>query len=151
MRKVIADLDLLTRSIAKARKWFTLNESPTFVPTENFIETGIRAATRICIESMRLSETSCDPNHSSRPAIEIENHPIHNPDTTADRRPCSRSSEGIGYNSGCEAFVAMMQAANLRNGDHVSDQGWHDRARVRTILVERKMSAGMLVIVDIRG
>lgn len=65
----------MRKVIAKARKWFTLNESPTFVPTENFIGTGIRAATRICIESKRLSETSCDPNHSSRPAIEIENPP----------------------------------------------------------------------------
>jgi hypothetical protein len=45
----------------------------------------------------------------------------------------------------------MMQATYLRDGDHLSDSAWHDRARVRTVLVERKMSAGALVIVDVRG
>ena len=45
----------------------------------------------------------------------------------------------------------MMQAADLRDRDHLSDPGWHDRARVRTILVERKMRTGALVVVDIRG
>ena len=45
----------------------------------------------------------------------------------------------------------MMQAADLRNGDHLSDPGWHDRARVRTILVERKMRPGSMIVIDIRG
>jgi hypothetical protein len=45
----------------------------------------------------------------------------------------------------------MMQATDLRDGDHLSHSAWHDRARVRTILVERKMRAGALVIVDLRG
>ena len=45
----------------------------------------------------------------------------------------------------------MMQPADLRNGDHLSDLGWHDRARVRTILVERNMRPGSMVVIDIRG
>ena len=45
----------------------------------------------------------------------------------------------------------MMQAADLSNGDNLSDPGWHDRARVRTILVERKMSPSSMVVIDIRG
>jgi len=42
----------------------------------------------------------------------------------------------------------MMQAANLRDGDHLSD-GAHDRARVGAILVERKMGARSMVVVDV--
>src|SRR5208282_5985932 len=45
----------------------------------------------------------------------------------------------------------MMQATDLRDGDHLSDPAWHNRARVGAILVERKMRAGALVIVDVRG
>jgi len=45
----------------------------------------------------------------------------------------------------------MMQAADLRDGDDSSDPAWLDRARIRAILIERKMRAGALVIVDIRG
>jgi len=44
-----------------------------------------------------------------------------------------------------------MQAADLGNGDDSSDPGWHDRAGLGAILVERKMSAGALVIVEVRG
>ena len=45
----------------------------------------------------------------------------------------------------------MMQAADLRDGDHLSDAAMLNRAWVRAILIERKMSAGTLVVVDIRG
>jgi len=45
----------------------------------------------------------------------------------------------------------MMQTADLRERDDSSDSGRLDRARVRAILVERKMSAGALVVVDVRG
>ena len=44
-----------------------------------------------------------------------------------------------------------MQAADLRDGDHLSDPARHDRARVQTILVERKMRAGALVILHVLG
>jgi hypothetical protein len=44
----------------------------------------------------------------------------------------------------------MMQAADLRERDGSSYPAWLDRARVRTILVKRKMRAGALVIVDVR-
>ena len=39
----------------------------------------------------------------------------------------------------------------MRDGDDSSDRGWHDQARVRAVLLERKMGTGPLVIVDIRG
>ena len=45
----------------------------------------------------------------------------------------------------------MMHASGLRDGDHLSDPTWHDRARVRAILVERRMRGGALVVVDTRG
>jgi hypothetical protein len=44
-----------------------------------------------------------------------------------------------------------MQAGDLRDRDGSSELAWHDRACVGAILVERKMSTGALVIVDIRG
>ena len=44
-----------------------------------------------------------------------------------------------------------MQATDLRDGNHFSDPAWHDRAGVGTILVERKMRAGALEVVDVRG
>ena len=43
----------------------------------------------------------------------------------------------------------MMQAADLRDGDHLSDPAWQDRPRVRTILVERQMRSSALVVIDI--
>jgi hypothetical protein len=48
------------------------------------------------------------------------------------------------------AFVAMMQATNLREGDNVSRGGWVYRARFRTILVEREMGSGLVMILKIR-
>ncbi len=39
----------------------------------------------------------------------------------------------------------MMQAADFRDGDHLSDPAWHDPAGVGAILVERKMCAGTLI------
>ena len=44
-----------------------------------------------------------------------------------------------------------MQATDFWDGDNLSDSAWHDRAWVGAILVERKVSTGALVIVDIRG
>ena len=48
------------------------------------------------------------------------------------------------------AFVAMMQATNLREGDNVSRGGWVYRARFRTILVKREMGSGLVMILKIR-
>jgi len=45
----------------------------------------------------------------------------------------------------------MMQAADLADGDHLSDPAWHDLAGIGAILAERQMRAGALVVVDIRG
>src|SRR5216684_6301245 len=45
----------------------------------------------------------------------------------------------------------MMQATDFWNGDDSSDVAMLNRPRVGAILVERKMRAGALVIVDIRG
>ncbi len=45
----------------------------------------------------------------------------------------------------------MMQAADLRERDRSSNFGRLNWAWVRAILVERKMRAGALVVVDVRG
>jgi hypothetical protein len=48
------------------------------------------------------------------------------------------------------AFVAMMQATNLRESDNVSRGGWVYGARFRTILVKREMGSGLVMILKIR-
>jgi hypothetical protein len=48
-------------------------------------------------------------------------------------------------------LVAVMQAADFRDGDDSSDPARLDWARVRAILDEREMCAGSVVVVDIRG
>ena len=40
------------------------------------------------------------------------------------------------YESVGETFVAVMQAIDLWSGDDSPALGWHDRAWIRTILVE---------------
>jgi hypothetical protein len=45
----------------------------------------------------------------------------------------------------------MMQATDFWDGDDSSDAAMLNRAGVWTILVEREMCAGSVVIVDIRG
>jgi hypothetical protein len=44
----------------------------------------------------------------------------------------------------------MVQAADLRDFDHLSDLAWHDGAWVGTILGERKMGARSMVILEVR-
>ena len=44
-----------------------------------------------------------------------------------------------------------MQAADFRYGDDSSDAALLNRAGVGAILIERKMRAGALVVVDVRG
>ena len=53
--------------------------------------------------------------------------------------------------SGGETFVAMMQAADFWEGDDSSYSAMLNRAGVRAILIERKMRAGALVVVGVRG
>jgi hypothetical protein len=48
------------------------------------------------------------------------------------------------------AFVAMMQATNLRESDNVPAAGGCIRARFRTILVKREMGSGLVMILKIR-
>jgi hypothetical protein len=50
---------------------------------------------------------------------------------------------------GREALVAMMQPADLRDGDDSAVPRRLDRVRVRAVLVERKMRPGTMVIVHI--
>jgi hypothetical protein len=59
------------------------------------------------------------------------------------------SVSGIWYESGGEPFVAMMQTADLPDGDDASDPAWLDRARVRAILVESKMRPRSVVVFDV--
>jgi hypothetical protein len=57
---------------------------------------------------------------------------------------------GLRDESGGETFVPMMQTTDLWDGENSSDAVVLNRPRVRAILVERKMRAGALVIVDVR-
>ena len=52
--------------------------------------------------------------------------------------------------SGREALVAMVQPADLRYGDDAAAPRWLDEARVRTILVEREVRSGSVVIAYVR-
>ena len=52
--------------------------------------------------------------------------------------------------SGREALVAMMQPVDLRYGDDAAAPQWLDGTRVRTILVEREMGSGSVVVVHVR-
>jgi hypothetical protein len=53
--------------------------------------------------------------------------------------------------SGSDPIVALMQAPDFWDGDNLSDSACLDRTWVGAILVERKMSTGALVVVDVRG
>lgn len=53
--------------------------------------------------------------------------------------------------SGSDPIVAVMQAPDFWDRDNLSDSAWLNRTCVGAILVERKMSAGALVIVDVRA
>src|SRR6266404_3945958 len=46
-------------------------------------------------------------------------------------------------------FVSMMQTANLRERDDLACRGWLYAARPRTMLVERKMCSGPVMILKI--
>ena len=54
-----------------------------------------------------------------------------------------------GCESGGEPFVAVMQAADLRESDHLSDPAWHAGAWVGAILGERKMGACSMAILEV--
>ena len=45
----------------------------------------------------------------------------------------------------------MMQTADSRDGDDLSDSAWHDRARVGAILVERKMRPRAVIVSNVSG
>jgi len=53
---------------------------------------------------------------------------------------------GSWYESGGEAFVAAMQAVDLRDRDDLPDATAHDWTWVGAILVERKMGARSVVV-----
>ena len=67
-------------------------------------------------------------------------------------RPCPKRACLFGRQKSSRgaAFVAMMQATNLREGDNVSRVGWVYGARFRTILVKREMGSGLVMILKIR-
>ena len=51
--------------------------------------------------------------------------------------------------SGGQAFVPMMQAADLRNGDDVAVRRWLYGTILRAILFEGEMGLGSMVIIDV--
>jgi len=52
--------------------------------------------------------------------------------------------------SGGEAFVALMKPADLRNRDHFAAVRRPDRASIRAVFVERKMSPRAVIVIDVR-
>src|ERR1022692_3677960 len=83
------------------------------------------------------------------PLIEIEEPSQTSPRTTRTVRRATEVNRKWNE-SGGETLVAMMQAAGLRDFDHLSDSARHDRAWVGAILIERKVGAGSMIVVDIR-
>jgi hypothetical protein len=53
--------------------------------------------------------------------------------------------------SGSAAFVAMMETPNLRDRDNPASFGRLHRARLRTVLLERQMRAGPVVVIAKRA
>ena len=53
--------------------------------------------------------------------------------------------------SGREPLVAMMQTADLWNGDDLTRIGWMNRTWFRAALLKRQVRSGSMVIVEIRG
>ena len=49
-----------------------------------------------------------------------------------------------------QAFVPMMQAADLRNGDDVAVRWWLNGTILRAILFEGEMGPGSMVIIEVR-
>ena len=61
-----------------------------------------------------------------------------------------RGSETGGTGSGCAPLVAMVQAADLWEGNNGTCGGWLYRPRLRAILAEREMCAAPVVVVEVR-
>src|SRR5271166_3649324 len=70
------------------------------------------------------------------------------------RRRAPAAAQRVIRSSACEsggqAFVAMMQATDLRYGDDSAEPGWLDRARDGAIFIEGKMGACSMVVVDVQ-
>ena len=75
-------------------------------------------------------------DHKQLSLIAIENSLLHESSDDGLRAAVQPLVSKIRDESGGETFVAVMQAIDLRDGDDSSDPGWHDRARIRAILVE---------------
>jgi len=70
------------------------------------------------------------------------------------RRVVRHRTDPITWQSGslgCEAFVAMVQTTDLRNCDHVTSGAGMNWTRSRTVLQQRQMRAGLMVVVSVRG
>jgi hypothetical protein len=96
------------------------------------------------------SEAGCDLNFEWSDLIEIEERiDMESMGRRVPDQPASNPFAKGSCESGGETFVAMMQATDLRYSNHSSDLGWLNRARDRAILVERKMGASSMVVVDV--
>ena len=74
-------------------------------------------------------------------------------DAIADRNDARQYDGGTGSvtvnGSGRATLVAMVQAANLWEGNNGTCRGWLYRARLGAILVEREMRAASVVVFKI--
>src|SRR5271166_6020352 len=76
--------------------------------------------------------------------------PIHRSRRRRAPAAAQRAMRSSGCGSRGQAFVATMQATDLRDSNHLFNPGWLYRACVGAILVEGKICAGSLVVVDVR-
>ncbi len=71
--------------------------------------------------------------------------------------PRSGTWSGPGFDGGAQvrsrgdAGVAMMQAADMRNGDHLAASRRLDRTRDGRVAVERQVRAGFVVVREVRA
>ena len=104
----------------------------------------------LIIELGRDSEMGCELNQKRPPPVEIATFDETSSDD-AFRLQRNYWRAGNRGESGSEAFVAVMQATDFGMATTSPIPRGMDRTRVGAILVERKMSPGALVIVDVRG
>src|SRR5665213_4297665 len=79
------------------------------------------------------------PLHPSDTIIKTER-----PATSKRGRPLGRRNSSRGA-----TFVPMMQTARLRERDDLACREWLYAARLRTILVEREMRPGIVMVLNI--
>jgi hypothetical protein len=59
------------------------------------------------------------------------------------------SKEHAGFPSGGSTFIAMVKTTNLREGNDIAERGSLYGTRPWTVLVERKMRSGVMMVLKV--